>query len=141
MRTTRDENRAIGEWIGARLNLMEGPVRFLLPEGGVSMLDAPGEPFHDPEADAALFEAIEKTVRPATQAPVERVQGKHQRSVVFEAVVEAFRSISPPLRTRLSMIRKSGSRFSERSCSSRTLKTLRLNDNTGSNRAAARPAE
>ena len=36
MRTTRDENRAIGEWIGARLNRMEGPVRLLLPEGGVS---------------------------------------------------------------------------------------------------------
>ena len=33
MRTTRDENRAIGEWIGARLNAMDGPVRFLLPEG------------------------------------------------------------------------------------------------------------
>ena len=67
MRTTRDENRAIGEWIGQRLNLMEGPVRFLLPEGGVSMLDRPGQPFHDPEADAALFEAIEKTVRSATR--------------------------------------------------------------------------
>ena len=63
MRTTRDENRAFGEWIGARLNLMNGPVRFLLPEGGVSMLDAPGKPFHDPEADNALFEAMEKTVR------------------------------------------------------------------------------
>src|SRR5579883_2780101 len=54
MRTTRDENRAFGEWIGARLNQMNGPVRFLLPEGGVSMLDAPGQPFYDPEADAAL---------------------------------------------------------------------------------------
>ena len=33
MRTTPDENRAIGEWIGERLNQMEGPVRLLLPEG------------------------------------------------------------------------------------------------------------
>ncbi len=32
MRTTRDENRAFGSWIGERLNLMNGPVRFLLPE-------------------------------------------------------------------------------------------------------------
>ena len=39
MRTTRDENRAAGEWIGGRLNQMDGPVRFLLPEGGVSGLD------------------------------------------------------------------------------------------------------
>ena len=43
MRTTRDENRAIGDWIGERLNAMNGPVRFLLPEGGVSLLDAPGQ--------------------------------------------------------------------------------------------------
>ena len=64
MRTTPQENRAIGEWMGARINQMEGPVRLLLPEGGVSALDAPGKPFHDPEADAALFEALEQTVRP-----------------------------------------------------------------------------
>ena len=68
MRTTRDENRAIGEWIGARLNEMNGPVRFLLPHGGVSVLDAPGKPFHDPEADRALFEAIEQTVGRAPSA-------------------------------------------------------------------------
>ena len=56
MRTTRDENRAIGEWMGGRFNQMEGPVRLLLPEKGVSMLDAPGQAFCDPEADNALFE-------------------------------------------------------------------------------------
>jgi uncharacterized protein (UPF0261 family)/ABC-type branched-subunit amino acid transport system ATPase component len=98
MRTTRDENRTIGEWIGERLNLMEGPVRFLLPEGGVSMLDRPGAPFHDPEADAALFEAIEKTVRPTTRRSVERVKGNINDPSFVEAVIEAFRSISPPLR-------------------------------------------
>ena len=31
-------------------------MRFLIPEGGVSALDAPGQPFHDPDADAALFD-------------------------------------------------------------------------------------
>ena len=98
MRTTRDENRAIGEWIGERLNFMEGPVRFLLPEGGVSMLDRRGAPFHDPEADAALFEAIEKTVRQTTRRSVERVIGNINDPSFFEAVIAAFRSISPPLR-------------------------------------------
>jgi uncharacterized protein (UPF0261 family) len=62
MRTTPEENTAIGQWVGARLNRMEGPVRFLLPEGGVSLIDAPGKPFHDPDADAALFAALEATV-------------------------------------------------------------------------------
>ncbi len=63
MRTTRDENRRQGEWIAERLNRCEGDVRFLIPEGVVSALDAPGKPFWDPEADAALFEALERTVR------------------------------------------------------------------------------
>ncbi len=62
MRTTPDENARIGAWIGEKLNRMTGPVRFLLPEGGVSVIDGPGKPFHDPAADAALFSALEATV-------------------------------------------------------------------------------
>ena len=54
MRTTPAENRAIGTWIVERLNRMKGPVRFLLPLKGVSAIDAEGQPFHDPDADAAL---------------------------------------------------------------------------------------
>ncbi|MGA3307097.1 MAG: ABC transporter permease [Xanthobacteraceae bacterium] len=63
MRTTPEENVRIGRWIGERLNLMAGPVRFFLPEGGVSALDAPGRPFSDPNADEELFRSIEATVR------------------------------------------------------------------------------
>lgn len=63
MRTTAEENAAMGRWIGERLNRCEGEVRFLLPEGGVSAIDAPGLPFHDPRADAALFAALERTVQ------------------------------------------------------------------------------
>ena len=58
MRTTAAENRTIGTWIVERLNRMTGPVRFLLPLKGVSAIDAVGQPFHDAEADAALFAAI-----------------------------------------------------------------------------------
>jgi len=65
MRTTPDENRRIGEFIVARLNRMAGPVRFLLPLRGVSAIDAAGQPFHDPEADAALFAAIRDGWQPA----------------------------------------------------------------------------
>jgi uncharacterized protein (UPF0261 family) len=63
MRTTPEENARIGRWIGERLNRMDGPVRFFLPEGGVSALDAPGRPFSDPRADEELFRAFEATVR------------------------------------------------------------------------------
>ena len=60
MRTTPDENRRQGEWIAERLNRCDGEVRFLIPEGGVSALDAPGKAFWDPDADAALFEELER---------------------------------------------------------------------------------
>ncbi len=63
MRTTPEECARIGRWIGEKLNLCQGIIRFLLPEGGVSAIDAPGQPFHDPEADAALFSSLESTVQ------------------------------------------------------------------------------
>lgn len=100
MRTTRDENRAFGKWIGARLNAMNGPVRFLLPEGGVSMLDAPGQPFHDPEADNALFEAIEKTVHQTPLRHVERVRANINDTPFVDAVISAFHAIGPKLQRR-----------------------------------------
>jgi uncharacterized protein (UPF0261 family) len=58
MRTTVDENIQQARWIAKRLNQCEGEVRFLLPLGGVSAIDAPGQSFWDPEADAALFETL-----------------------------------------------------------------------------------
>jgi uncharacterized protein (UPF0261 family) len=63
MRTTPEENARIGRWIADKLNRCEGPVRFLIPEGGVSLIDAPGKPFWDPEADAALFKALSDHLR------------------------------------------------------------------------------
>ena len=62
MRTSAEECRRIGEWIGRKLNACEGDVRFLIPELGVSALDIEGGAFFDPQADAALFKAIETTL-------------------------------------------------------------------------------
>ena len=95
MRTTRDENRAIGEWMGARFNQMEGPVRLLLPQGGVSLLDAPSKAFHDPEADNALFEALEKSVRQTARRRIERVEANINDDKFVAAVVDAFTTIGP----------------------------------------------
>jgi uncharacterized protein (UPF0261 family) len=72
MRTTAQECRRIGTWIAEKLNRCEGPVRFLIPEDGVSMLDAPRQPFQDPAADAALFDAIEETLIVTPQRRIER---------------------------------------------------------------------
>lgn len=93
MRTTPQENRAIGEWMGARINQMDGAVRLLLPEGGVSALDAPGKPFHDPEADAALFGALEETVRQTPQRRIDRVKANINDDAFIAATTTAFLSI------------------------------------------------
>jgi uncharacterized protein (UPF0261 family) len=58
MRTTADECAELGRRIAAKLSAARGPVTLFVPLGGVSMIDAPGQPFHDPEADAALFAAL-----------------------------------------------------------------------------------
>ena len=93
MRTTVEENAAIGDWIAARLNLCEGPVRLLLPEGGVSMIDAPGQPFHDPRADAALFAALERGIRRTEARRVERLPFHINDPAFAEAAVATFRSL------------------------------------------------
>ncbi|WP_144926884.1 Tm-1-like ATP-binding domain-containing protein [Halorubrum salsamenti] len=58
MRTTPAENTEFGRIIAEKLNAATGPVTLALPLAGVSMLDADGEPFHDPEADEALFQSL-----------------------------------------------------------------------------------
>ena len=93
MRTTAEENAQVGRWIGERLNRMEGPVRFILPEGGVSALDAPGRPFSDPTADAELFKALETTVRQTSSRRLIRVAA-HINDPRFAAeIVAEFRRL------------------------------------------------
>ena len=94
MRTTPEENRRMGEWIGAKLNACQGEVRFLLPEGGVSMIDAPGMPFYDPEADAALFEALEATVQTTGKRRLIRLPHNINEPEFAAALVENFRAIA-----------------------------------------------
>ena len=94
MRTTPEENRAVGEWIAARLNRCEGPVRFLLPLGGVSAIDAPGMPFHDPEADAALFAAVRGTLRQTADRRLVELPHDLNDSAFAAALVQAFRDIA-----------------------------------------------
>ena len=91
MRTTPAENVQIGRWIGERLNLMDGPVRFFLPEGGVSALDAPGRPFSDPNADEELFRSLEATVRQTASRRLIRLR-RHINDPQFSAeIVGEFR--------------------------------------------------
>lgn len=93
MRTTVEENAAMGRWIGEKLNQCEGPVRFLIPEGGVSVIDAPGQPFYDPEADKALFDSLRATVKQNPQRQILSVPYNINDPAFAEALAQAFRSI------------------------------------------------
>ncbi|UGY01007.1 ABC transporter permease [Bradyrhizobium quebecense] len=93
MRTTPEENERMGRWIGERLNQMDGPVRFFLPEGGVSALDAPGQPFWDPDADAALFRTLERTVRQTGNRQIIRIKRNINDPEFTAAIVSAFRPL------------------------------------------------
>ena len=100
MRTTAEENERVGRWIGERLNAMDGPVRFFLPEGGVSALDALGQPFWDPDADTALFRALDQTVRQTSNRQLIRLKRNINEPEFAAAIVAAFRSIVGRTSTR-----------------------------------------
>jgi uncharacterized protein (UPF0261 family) len=58
MRTSVDECRELGRILARKLNAATGPTSVFIPRGGVSMIDVPGAAFHDPAADAALFDEL-----------------------------------------------------------------------------------
>jgi uncharacterized protein (UPF0261 family) len=64
MRTTPEENAELGRLLSGKLNISQGPVAVYLPLRGISMISAPGGPFYWPEADAALFDALRRNLRP-----------------------------------------------------------------------------
>jgi len=94
MRTNIDECRRTGEWIGKKLNACEGEVRMLIPEQGVSALDREGGAFFDPEADAALFSALESTMRQTEKRRIVRLPLHINDPAFAEVTVATFLDIS-----------------------------------------------
>ncbi|SQJ09073.1 Uncharacterized conserved protein [Serratia rubidaea] len=93
MRTTPEENYQVGVWIGEKLNRCNGPVRFLLPEGGFSALDAPGQPFFDPKARQAFAEGLESTVLQTSRRRIIKTP-HHINAPEFAAlVIEEFNAV------------------------------------------------
>src|SRR4051812_20790875 len=58
MRTTPEECAELGRRVARKLAAATGPVSVFVPLKGLSMIDAEGQPFHDPEADTALFDSL-----------------------------------------------------------------------------------
>ena len=78
---------------------MAGSVRFLIPEGGVSALDKPGQPFHYPEADQALFNAIVSRFEESPTQKLIRTPYQINDAAFTKAVVDTLEEINPSPRT------------------------------------------
>jgi uncharacterized protein (UPF0261 family)/ABC-type branched-subunit amino acid transport system ATPase component len=94
MRTTADECKLIGEFIGHKLNAMQGPVRFLVPDKGFSAIDQPGHPFHDPQADQALITALQNTFKPSAKHKLIRLPLHVNDEAFAQALVNAWQEIA-----------------------------------------------
>jgi uncharacterized protein (UPF0261 family) len=94
MRTTAEENVRIGRFLADKLNRMRGPVRFLIPEGGLSGLDARGGPFFDPAADKALFDTLAAEFRATADRKLVRLPHHVNDDAFADALVSAFREVA-----------------------------------------------
>ena len=94
MRTTADECREIGAWIAEKLNACDGPLRFLIPEKGISALDTVGGPFFDPDADAALFDASESGLRETSERRLIRLPLCLNDPQFPDALVDSFLEVA-----------------------------------------------
>jgi uncharacterized protein (UPF0261 family) len=93
MRIDAAEAGRLGRLLAGKLNAATGPVTLCIPTGGLSALSLPGAVFHDPEADAALFEALEAELEPRVE--VVRLEADINDPTVAVAMAERLdRSIS-----------------------------------------------
>jgi len=92
MRTNPEENQALGERIAEVLSRARGPSVLMVPRGGLSALDAPDRPFHDPEANEALFDAIRSGISPGSHVQIlwcdEHINHDHFSKRASEALME-----------------------------------------------------
>ena len=96
MRTTVEENIRQARWIAERLNQCEGEVRFLLPTGGVSALDAPGLPFWDPAADKALFDTLTAELEQTSRRKLRQIPYHINDPRFAQVAAEEFLAIAQP---------------------------------------------
>lgn len=71
MRTTADENAALGKEIAEKLTLATGPVKLFIPLQGVSAIDRAGQPFDAPSAKEALFTNLRNGLRASSRVELD----------------------------------------------------------------------
>ena len=84
MRTTPEECRELGRIIGGRISRYTAPAVLMIPRRAISVISAPGQPFHDADADAALFDSL----RAHTRLPVREFDEEINSPVFARACAE-----------------------------------------------------
>ena len=87
MRTTPEECTQLGRIIAGKLNASTGPVTVLIPRRAISVISAPGQKFHDPAADEALFGSLKTNLRP--DIPVQEMDYAINDAPFAEACAQA----------------------------------------------------
>lgn len=90
MRTDAEENRQIARWIATRIRKTVSPMFVMIPELGLSALDAPGQPFHDPDINAILFRELEEHLKGYEACQVVRVRQHINDRGFAESVVQHY---------------------------------------------------
>ena len=72
MRTTAEECAELGRIVAEKTNAYQAGAAIMIPTQAISVISAPGKPFHDPAADQDLFTALKKHARvPVHEFPLE----------------------------------------------------------------------
>jgi len=88
VRTTGEEVAAAGRVLAKRANSAKGPVAIVIPLGGFSSVDAKGQHFYDPQADAAFARVIKDSVK--NQVDIIEVNANINDAMFARRVVDTF---------------------------------------------------
>lgn len=87
IRTDAEECYAAGQVMGRKLTAATGPVKVIVPEGGFSALDAEGQEFEDPVADAEFVRGLREEL--PTSIAIESAPGNINDRVFAKRCADA----------------------------------------------------
>lgn len=97
MRTSPAECERLGRIVADKLNRSTGPVTVLIPLYGISMISVPGGAFYDPDADQALFAALQSYLRSDIRCEMLHcaINDEQFAQACVERLLENIRSVAP----------------------------------------------
>lgn len=88
VRTTEDELRAMGKYLGETVKLTTGPVGVVVPLAGFSAMDREGSDFHNENAITGFLRELDNTA--AGKGEIKQVQAHINSNEFIKAVCEMF---------------------------------------------------